>query len=161
RQLVERVLAEVGAPRQAPAPGVLEYLRDLVERAVARLSDLFGLALGRVALEQVAWWLAGSALVVALGAIGGLLVRRRRGMPAAQPKEKPETASERREDAWDEARWKSELERQLAAGDARGALSALWWWMARALAAERVQPAWTSQELLRHAGRGDLLPIAV
>ena len=60
--------------------------------------------------------------------------------------------------------WRAEVESQLASGDLAAALAAAWWWLARSLAADRVDPAWTSRELLDQARlqrsrRRQLLPL--
>ena len=54
------------------------------------------------------------------------------------------------------ADWRREFDRRLAAGDVTGALRALWWWFAHGIAAERVDEAWTTRELLARSGRADL-----
>lgn len=53
--------------------------------------------------------------------------------------------------------WENELRRHLERGDVAAATHALWWWLAGRLAAERAEPSWTSRELVRSVGRGDLL----
>jgi hypothetical protein len=159
--LMERVLQEVGAPRAVPTPGAGDYLADLMQRLIARLGQALGFAIDRTSLAPLAWAVSGLLLVAALAVVAWLIVRGRRGRAAPAPPEAARPVAERREAVWSGERWQQELERLLAAGDARGALSALWWWMARRLAAERAQESWTSQELLRHAGRADLAPLAV
>jgi hypothetical protein len=161
RALMDRVLREVGARPEAPDPAVLEYLRNLARWVLERMGNALDLAFKTVAVDRVAQWLAAITLLAALGAVLWLLVRRRHRPAETRPEIAAAAAAEPPHSPWDESRWKTELERLLAAGDARGALAALWWWMARALAAERAQPTWTSQELIRHAGRGDLAPMAV
>ena len=37
----------------------------------------------------------------------------------------------------------------------------MWWWFARALTTARVDPAWTSRELLAHSGRRELGGLAL
>lgn len=56
------------------------------------------------------------------------------------------------------ALWRERAESRLEAGDLRGALEAIWWWLASLLAAGAVDPAWTGRELLRRVGRPELLP---
>lgn len=105
-------------------------------------------------------------LLVALGLYALLrqwLARRRAGsgdvaLPAAAPKAGPSPA---------ERDWQAELAARLAAGDGRGSLEALWWWLARQLDAgpaagespvwpDPVDPSWTTRELLGRRGRSDL-----
>ena len=57
--------------------------------------------------------------------------------------------------------WRREIERCLAAADFAAALEALWWWFARALTTARVDPAWTSHELLAHTQRRELGALAL
>jgi hypothetical protein len=159
--LMDRVLQEIGARPDVPEPGAAEYVRDLVSRIVGRLARGIGLALDEFALGTVAQWLAGATLVLAVAAALWMLWRRRRRTGEEGPVAIAPGSWQPRAEQWDAERWRQELERQLAAGDARAALRALWWWMARALAAADARPNWTSQELIRHAGRGDLLPAAV
>ncbi len=60
--------------------------------------------------------------------------------------------------ARDAKAWRRRLDEALAAGDVPGALEAAWWWLARSLGAEVVDPAWTSGELVRRCRRDDLRP---
>ncbi|HSK79249.1 MAG TPA: hypothetical protein VLQ45_22545 [Thermoanaerobaculia bacterium] len=55
----------------------------------------------------------------------------------------------------DAASWRAELERRLAEGRAAEALEAAWWWLARSVAGDRVEPDWTSRDLLAQARRED------
>jgi hypothetical protein len=52
--------------------------------------------------------------------------------------------------------WRAELERRLAAGHIAEALEALWWWLARSVAASQAEPAWTSRDLVARSRREDL-----
>ena len=54
------------------------------------------------------------------------------------------------------AGWRAELERRLAEGRIAEALEALWWWLARTLAAGQVEPDWTSRDLVTRTRREDL-----
>jgi hypothetical protein len=56
--------------------------------------------------------------------------------------------------------WRREIDRRLAAGDLEGTLEALWWWFARSVSRDRVDPSWTSHELLARCARPDLTPLA-
>ncbi|HKV07780.1 MAG TPA: hypothetical protein VJ725_06570, partial [Thermoanaerobaculia bacterium] len=55
--------------------------------------------------------------------------------------------------------WRAELERRLAAGRAAEALEAAWWWLARSVAGDRVEPDWTSRDLLAQTRRADLTDV--
>lgn len=160
-----RVLHETGVDQTTSDPSWSAYLYALLE-AFARwlerrlpslrgLDDLptrLGPALGLVAIALVIVVL----LVVARAAWRG----RREGrppvpasawtVPAAAP------VPERDRDGW-----RREIERCVAASDLAAALEALWWWFARALTTARVDPAWTSRELLAHTQRRELGALAL
>ncbi len=54
------------------------------------------------------------------------------------------------------AAWRAELERRLAEGRIAEALEALWWWLARSVAATQVEADWTSRDLVTRSRREDL-----
>ena len=165
--VLQRVLQETGVDQTAPDPSWSAYLYALLEAFAAwlerRLPSLHGLhdlptrvgpALGLVAIAVV--------IVVLLAVARGTWRARRdqvrpgplpasaRTIPAAGP------VPDR-----DREGWRREIERCLAAADVAAALEALWWWFARALTASRVDPAWTSHELLAHAQRRELGALAL
>lgn len=165
--VLQRVLQETGVDRTAPDPSWSAYLYALLEAFAAwlerRLPSLHGLrdlptrvgpALGLVAIVSV--------IVILLAVARGIWRTRRdqrrplpvpasaRTIPAAAP------LPDRDRDGW-----RREIERCLAAADVAAALEALWWWFARALTTARVDPAWTSQELLAHAQRRELGSLAL
>jgi hypothetical protein len=162
--LMERVARESGVDQAVPGPAWSAYLLALLE-ALARwvrrlLPDLGGLkelpnAFGP-AVAMVGIALVAAVLLLLLRA----LVKRRRERVTTAPTVAAAfaaaTAMER-----DRHGWRIEVERRLAAGDLAGALEALWWWFARGLTAARVDPAWTSGELLAHARRPELAPLAL
>jgi hypothetical protein len=163
--VLERVLRESGASQKAADASWSGYLVAVMEAAVAwlqaRLPSLRGLrhlpeTLGPAAVVA-AIALVVIALVIAVRAT--LRARRRRDAPMhvftrTIPAAAPTPARDRHG-------WRREIERGLAAGDLRAALEALWWWFARALTTARVDPAWTSRELLAHAGRRELGGLAL
>ncbi len=113
--------------------------------------------------QQLAAWVVLALLVVALVLL--LLrwtlrkrLRRVRTAPAvaraAEPQHDAQLSSRDREG------WRAEIERRLRAGQVEPALEAVWWWLARSLLAQTVDPAWTSRELLVAAGRHELSPLA-
>ncbi|HKI04506.1 MAG TPA: hypothetical protein VKK31_21180 [Thermoanaerobaculia bacterium] len=158
RALVERILAETGVDR-VPVPPQASYLGELFRAAQQALLDaiLRGgrmLSLPPRVLEGIAWGLAALAVLLIVRAVVSRLRRRGRagtvegdgavaalGIPAA---------------ARDAAAWRAELERRLAEGRIAEALEALWWWLARSLAGDRVEPDWTSRDLVARARRQDL-----
>jgi hypothetical protein len=101
--------------------------------------------------------LALAAAAVAVGLVAVLRTprrrRRRRGEPAAVPAAPDRDAVPPQVDA---AGWRAEVERRLAAGSVAGALEAVWWWLARAVAGDEADPSWTGRELVRRARRPEL-----
>ena len=148
----------------APLPPEASYLRDLSTtfwRAVGSL-----LQRGIESLHLPGWLLI--ALVVLLVAVllavvarlAFFLWRSRQGS-APRPGEEGEdvrrvAALPARETDWDAAAWRAELERCLAEGRVAEGLRAAWWWLARSVAGERVEPDWTSRDLVARSGRSDL-----
>jgi hypothetical protein len=163
--VLQRVLRESGVDQAAADPSWSGYMHALAEAFVAwlerRLPSLHGLrdlprtlgpAFGVAAIALV--------VIVLIVVIRATLAARRgavrpmgtstRTIVAAAP------APERDRDGW-----RRQIDRCLDAGDFGGALEALWWWFARALTRARVDPAWTSRELLAHAGRRELGGLAL
>jgi hypothetical protein len=162
--VLRRVLQETGVDQTAPDPSWSAYLYALLEAFAAwlerRLPSLhglrdlptrLGLAMGLVAIALV---------IVVLLVVARATWRSRRDavrpvpasartIPAATP------VPERDRDGW-----RREIERCLATADLAAALEALWWWFARALTTARVDPAWTSHELLAHTQRRELGALA-
>jgi hypothetical protein len=102
--------------------------------------------------------LVGIALVVLFAVVVRLLAARRgRGRPAQEAPQPARVSAPA--PARDAAAWRAELERLLAAGEVAAALEAAWWWLARALLGERVDPSFTGRELVERSGRRDLLPL--
>lgn len=143
----------------SPRPGVLEYFRHVIQRALSGLIQWAAGGIGRWApwLAVVFEW-ATYGLLIGLALIWILLLWGRRrpkkiesgagplggsGVPSRGPEQ-----------------WQAELERRLAAGDGPGALIALWWWWATVLGVERVDDSWTTRELIAQAGRQDLRGLA-
>jgi hypothetical protein len=97
-----------------------------------------------------------AAALVAVALARAARGRRRRAAPAAPG---AEVAAPPPGPPRGVAGWRAELERRLAAGDVAGALEALWWWLARALAGEGADESWTGRELVARSRRRDLLPL--
>lgn len=156
RELLARVLAETGARTALPEPSWTEYLGNVLGTGI---DWLFGrlrrvgslLNLPHEVITALAWLilaLVGVLLVVALARA----VRRRR--PA--PEQPAHTRAQAIAAPVPLESWAAELDRRLGAGQARAALEALWWWLARSLMGAAVEPAWTTRELLVEARRSDL-----
>lgn len=163
--VLERVLHESGVDQKAADASWSGYLVAVMEAAVAwlqaRLPSLRGLRHLPETLGPAAGVAAIALVVIALviAVHAAFQARRRRvapvhaftrTLPAAAP------TPDRDRDGW-----RREIERGLAAGDLRAALEALWWWFARTLTTARVDPAWTSRELLAHSGRRELGGLAL
>jgi hypothetical protein len=158
RAVLERVLAESGIER-VPVPPETSYVGEFlqaVQRAFLSLllkgSQILGLP--RWVFQAIAVALAGIAVFLLLRLV---FSRRRRG---PSPREEGLAEADLAPAAWGPAAWRAELERRLAEGRIAEALEALWWWLARSLAASRVEPDWTSRDLVTRAGREDLRDLA-
>ncbi len=155
--VLQRVLRESGVDQTPPGPSWSGYLFALLEaffdwlgrhlpglRGLRELPNALGPAFALAAIGLVA--------LVLLAVIRATL-RPRRGVPrpgltSARRIPAPAPVAERDRDGW---------RRELF----RGALEALWWWFARALTTARVDPAWTSRELLAHTQRRELGGLAL
>ncbi len=160
-RLLGRIIAEGRVDHVERGPSWREYGVDLgrafgrwLSNALARrVASLRGIGTaGAYAVLAV----AGAVVLVGIGMAAGLAWRRWRrrrrpeqGRPA--PPGAPGEAVCRSAEAW-----LREAEARLAAEDLRGALGALWWWFAVALAGGEADPAWTTAEMLRRARRPDL-----
>ncbi len=102
------------------------------------------------ALLARAWWLRRRRR---RGAAGGSRERLAAGADAGR-----EAGGDRpaRDDDWDAAAWRLELERRLAQERIPEAVRAAWWWLARSRAGPAAEPTWTGRELLRWSRREDL-----
>lgn len=157
------MIAESGVERTPSPPGG-SYWGELSRAFQEWLLGLFERTVGEMGLpEGAAAWITGGLLLLALAiVVRSLLLRRRAARRPVAEEGALASVSGRPAgaEAWDAARWRAELDRRLAGGDAAGALEAAWWWMARALAGSRVEPDWTSRDLLARARREDLRPLA-
>ena len=161
-ELVRRILEETGVDQTPPAPGWSAYFEALAEALAEWLVRHFPRLHGLASLPRrlgPAAAVVGVALVVTVLflIVRTTLARRRLAAGARPPRPAPAAPPiverGRRE-------WRHELERRLAGGDVEGALEALWWWFARSVSSGRVDPAWTSRELLASSDRMDLMPEA-
>ena len=161
--LMRRVLEETGVDQTAPTPGWSAYFETLSEALAAWLVSHFPRLQGLASLPRrlgPAAAFVGVALVVSvLFYVARMAVLRRRQSAAAPPPAAPPLRASRVPER-DRRGWRHEIERRLAAGDVEGALEALWWWFARSVCPGRVDPSWTSRELLASSGRADLTPVA-
>ncbi len=163
-------IRDQGLLQRDPQPTSLTaYLSFLLRRLRARLYRALISTLSHVtSITSVLRWAGqilvwGAAVLVFLGLAVPLsrLFTRQRTAEIEETLANEKSAAKLARGA---AAWLATLENRLAAGDLSGALEAAWWWLARSLAAERVDPAWTSRELLEQAHlersrRRQLLPI--
>jgi hypothetical protein len=163
--VLERVLRESGVDQTPPGPTWVGYAQALAEAFARWLERVFPHeSFFRHLPEAVGFALIASAIALVVGVLAvavraGLRARTQRlasrtgagPRTVAAPIPRPER---------DRAEWRDELERRLAQGDVAGALEALWWWFARTVSASKVDPAWTSRELIAQAGRLELAPLA-
>jgi len=162
--LLRRVLEETGVDQTVPSPSWSAYFERLIEAAgrwlVSHFPRLQGLASLPRRLGPAAAFLGIVFVVAVLFWVARMVVLRRRQAGATAPPAKPPLPPASRVPERDRPAWRHEIERRLAAGDIEGALEALWWWFARSVCPGRVDPAWTSHELLASSGRADLAPVA-
>jgi hypothetical protein len=153
---LEHALAGVD---RTPAPPEVSYfgeigraLQEALREAILRGARMVHLS--RRTFFAVAVVMAGAALLLIARALW-LRLRRRRVLPAPGAlAAEPAPAA-----GLDAAGWRAELERRLAGGRTAEALEAAWWWLARSLAGDRVEPDWTSRDLMARARRPDLIPL--
>lgn len=155
RAVLQRVLAASKVER-APAPPEASYFGELsgiVQRAFMRLLAKSGemLNLPLPVYQAIAFGLAALAVLLLLRLLVPGLRRRkaRREEGAVAEIDLPPAARSA-------AAWRAELERRLAEGHIAEALEALWWWLARSVAAGQAEPAWTSRDLVARSRREDL-----
>lgn len=160
RALVERVLTTSGVER-TPVPPEGSYLQELGQSLQRWVLDLLKesalLALPAAALIGIVVLAAVLAVVLLLW----MLLPRLRARRAKSGEEEvgalvavgvPPASR-------DAAAWRAELDRRLAEGKTAEALEAAWWWLARSVAGPRVEPDWTSRDLLAQARREDLYDV--
>ncbi len=163
-ETVQRVLQQTGVDQTPNAPGLAAYTQAVAEGLMewfgSKAPGLRGLFSWLADIAPGAIAVGGGLILVALLVVVVSAIRARRRRPPIAPKT-PVSARrfpfepERGKDAW-----RSELERRIAAGDVPGGLEALWWWFACSVATVRVDPSWTSHELLARCRRADLAPLA-
>jgi hypothetical protein len=156
------VLAESGVERTTRPPAG-SYLGELLRAFQEWLVGWIERGVGAADLpEGVVRWIVAGLLAIALAVVARSLLARRRVARRGTSEGVPTSIAGAPAGAepWDAARWRAELDRRLAGGDAAGALEAAWWWMARTLAGSRVEADWTSRDLLARARREDLRPLA-
>ncbi|MEM8961055.1 MAG: hypothetical protein AAGD38_06215 [Acidobacteriota bacterium] len=158
---VARALETSGVATAVPPPGIGQYVGDVlaafgrfVESVVHKLAP-GGMWLADM-LGNVGPAVLATIILLILVGVGFLVARRlRRETGETVPVDVSVRLAEQPEST--RINWRAELEKRLAAGSAPSALEALWWWLADRLVTAP-QESWTSSQLVRHAGRPDLLP---
>jgi len=156
---VRRIVAANDIDAVVPQVGWQGWIQDAAEAFVRWVGELIGRSLRAVGvtapgLEWAAAVVVGLALVLLV--VVALRAIRRRQAPRATEAAADRPSAEAT--ARDAQAWRRRLDEALTAGDVPGALEAAWWWLARSLGAEVVDPAWTSGELVRRCRREDLRP---
>jgi hypothetical protein len=162
------VLAEaLQGVQGTPLPPEASYLRDLSTTFWNAVGSLLARGIERLDLPR---WLVIGFVVLLVAVLLAVLVRlvfflwRSRRGSAPRPEEGEDVrrvaALPARETDWDAAAWRAELDRCLAEGRVAEGLRAAWWWMARSVAGERVEPDWTSRDLVARSGRYELRDVA-
>jgi hypothetical protein len=157
RALLTRLLTESGVSPSPSPPAWADYLSVLAKAFAARLgprlqslAELVGAQgswIGTAALVVALLLLATVAILIVLGAL------RRRRIPGELPRMEAVRSYASPADpppAPDTLR--AEMEKQVDAGDLRGALASLWWWVARSLCGAEARPWWTTRDLVDRAG---------
>jgi hypothetical protein len=162
--LVHRLLEETGASRSHPPPGWSGYA-EAVGKAFAdwlqsRVPGLQGLSSLPAKLGPFVSVMAALLVAAILYAAARAAYRRRAQRHAAAPAAPPAPSASPAVVEHDRQDWRREIDRRLAAGDVDGTLEAVWWWFARSVSGGRVDPSWTSHELLARCSRTDLTPLA-
>lgn len=162
RQSLRQISAKFRVETQRPRPGLSRFIQDAgtafggwLDRALRTyLPSASNFANApierflRIVLSILTILLAAAVLRFAA-------TRWSRRTPTGDPRITPLSTPEHPDPG---PRWDRELEKRMADGDAGGAALALWWWLAGRLVGEEAQPSWTSRELIRRAGRIDLMP---
>jgi hypothetical protein len=167
RELLERLQQTADVRTAPPEPSLGEYFGYLVQQLTAWVKGLLTRGAERIGLDdpaiqhlvaKVLLWSAGILAVATLAHLLFRLVQYRRRQPGvfSAPATGPQAPQGALIDGPE--RWLRRLQRRLAAGEPLGALEALWWWLGTRLAGDRLDPAWTSRELLRHTGQAGLRP---
>ncbi len=165
RDVLARILDGTGVERSLPEPSWSEYLGEVLRAIAARLADpIHRFTSSQAPWLQLAAWVVLAALVIVLVLSLARWIRRNLGRRVARPPAPLTLPAEGAEDeeraTRDRETWRAEIERRLTAGQVEAALEAVWWWFARSLLAQAVDPAWTSRELLAAADRRELSPLA-
>ncbi len=161
RETLAEVLQGSGV-QGTPVPPEASYLRDLSTTFWSAVGTLLERGMERLHLPR--WLLVGFVILLAavlLAVVARLLFflwrsRRSAPEPGAGDDAWRVDAVPAGEPHWDAAAWRAELDRCLAEGRVAEGLRAAWWWLARSVAGERVEPDWTSRDLVVRSGRSDL-----
>lgn len=163
--IIDEVLRASAVDVTAPTPGfdaylgnVTQALSELIEGLLMRfLPGVGSLAEGLASLlDPRVLWVVLVALLVFLS-VRALLRRQGSGSAELERVEAGESVPDTERVSRSLEGWQERLVGSLRAGDATGALEALWWWSALRLDPD-AESSWTSGELVRRTGRRDLRP---
>lgn len=164
-ETLREIVTTSGVESTVPPPSWTGYLQALAESFADWLASLIGgvaRTLGARAeiLAPIAWTLIAMASLFLLYALARVLLGLWKG--ALRTEHGSATIIARTAapvPERDRAAWRREVEARLRAGRVKEALEAVWWWLARSLSEDRARGSWTSGDLLRDAGRLDLVPL--
>ncbi|HPC82230.1 MAG TPA: hypothetical protein P5234_02760 [Thermoanaerobaculaceae bacterium] len=159
-ELVARLQQEGHVATAVPEPGVRDWVAAFATQSGRRLFSLLP-AMPWLRSERLWQGVGHVALAVAILAFVWLAWSGLQRLSARPPRSPdfdvsavPQGLVPRR----GAAAWKAAAEEELAAGRARAALGALWWWVAESLLSGRAELSWTSRQLVSEARRPDLRP---
>jgi hypothetical protein len=157
---VPRLLAAEGLSTRPPAPTLAQWVAEIGELLRNRIFGALGWVPDSGIVETVFFVLLVVGAALLIGFAISLLLRRRAAVPAAPGEGEELALPAPSAPLLGPAQWRARLERSLAAGDAAGALEALWSWLLSALAGESADVrAIAGRRLVRELGRADLLPL--
>ena len=149
---VDEILDEEGVRRSTapswvnyPAHLIVSWIRSWADAVFGSTEslDLFVAAL--IFFARLVIWVAIAGIVLWLLRFLFLAFRGRR--PAAvSDEDDPDPALSAAAIAGTD--WRREIDARLARDDVGGALEAAWWWLAGRVAGERLDPSWTSRQLM-------------
>ncbi len=157
--LVASLAAEYKVDTSDPGASPNGYLQAVSDAIAGWFGERLGFGPGLLAVAgQIALWLGVTVIVLAIALLIRALMNSLRGRvqgpdPAGDGLlvAQEATVAARRDPG---TCWR-DLETALAAANPAAALVALWWWLASSVAGPAVGPAWTGQDVLRHASRPD------
>ena len=155
---VVELLEDEGVVTSVPAPTLSDWVGAVAARFRDWVEELVPMGGFAASIGNVLIWVLGIAGAVALVLLVVLLVRRLWTQASREADDEDDSFAS--EIAVGETRepsdWRAAIDECLRAGDARGAVEALWWYLLTTLGSERDAAVRTGRVLLRRLGRDDL-----